>query len=208
MIGIIDYNMGNLGSVQNACAFLGLPHRIVRAPAELDDCRAAILPGVGAFRDCMQHLDDHGFAEAVPRWIEEGKPFLGICLGLQVLFEDSEENPGCAGLGILPGRVRRFSPDLGLKVPQIGWNSILQKGREIPLFDDIEDGSFCYFVHSYYVDCADADALAGETEYGIRYTSAVWRDNLAAVQFHPEKSQRVGLTMLRNFSRHFKITEG
>ena len=201
MIGIVDYGMGNLGSVSNACAFLGLPARIVASPGELDDCQALVLPGVGAFGDCMQHLAEHGFVEKVRAWIAAGRPYLGICLGLQVLFESSEENPGVPGLGVVPGRVRKFKLPPELKVPQIGWNAVRQQQPDCPLFAGVADGAYFYFVHSFYAEPADPAAAAGLTEYGVTYTSALWRGNVAAVQFHPEKSQAAGLRMLGNFGR-------
>ena len=199
MIGIIDYGMGNLGSVSNACRFLGLESQVVTAPDAFERCDGVILPGVGAFGDCMQHLEAHGFVDAVKTWIGAGKPFLGICLGLQALFEESEESPGIPGFGLLGGRVRRFNPAAEVKVPQIGWNSVVQQQPACPLFRDVPDETYFYFVHSYYVDPTEREAVAGATDYAGAYTSVVWKDNVLAVQFHPEKSQRHGLTMLRNF---------
>lgn len=200
MIGIIDYGMGNLGSVTNACRFLELPATILTSAKELDGCRALILPGVGAFGDCLEHLRNHGWVDPVQDWIHHDRPFLGICLGLQALFEESEESPGVPGLGVFKGTVRRFPDDAHVKVPQIGWNRVRQTKKDEPLYRDIPDDSFFYFVHSYYVDATNPDVVAGTTEHGLRYTSAVSRGNLMAVQFHPEKSQRFGLQMLRNFS--------
>lgn len=201
MIGIIDYGMGNLGSVSNACAFLGLDACIVARPEEMRDCHAVILPGVGAFGDCMEHLQTHGFVEAVQSWIARGRPFLGICLGLQVLYEGSDESPGVEGLGILPGRALRFRVPPEFKVPQIGWNRVRQQRKSCPLFEGIPDESYFYFVHSYYAPVSGTEADAGVTGYGLDYVSAVWKDRMAAVQFHPEKSQKVGLQMLGNFGR-------
>ncbi|HMP96525.1 MAG TPA: imidazole glycerol phosphate synthase subunit HisH [Kiritimatiellia bacterium] len=198
-IGIIDYGMGNLGSVSNACRFLSLPARILTAPDELDACDALILPGVGAFGDCMRHLTEHGFTEPVRAWIAADRPFLGICLGLQVLFEAGEESPGVPGLGVFPGVVRRFQTPSSLKVPQIGWNRVRQCPSGRALFAGIPDGTHFYFVHSYYVDGADTSLIAGVTDYGITYTSAVACGRVMAVQFHPEKSQQAGLSLLRNF---------
>jgi len=212
-IGIIDYGMGNLGSVSNACKFLGLDAEIITAPGALDSCRAVILPGVGAFGDCMAHLVEHNFVVPIQNWIAGGKPFLGICLGLQVLFEGSEENPGVEGLGVFKGTVKRFEfnvdeasslgPAAGsrfhLKIPQIGWNAVTQKRPDCPMFTGIADATYFYFVHSFYVAPADEAIVAGETSYGLEYCSAVWKDNVFAAQFHPEKSQAVGLQMLKNF---------
>lgn len=200
-IGIIDYEMGNLGSVLNACRFLDLPAEIIDRPAQMEDCSAIVLPGVGAFGDCMEHLQKHGFVEPVRKWIEKDKPFLGICLGFQVLFESSEESPGVPGMGVFPGVVRKFNPENNLKVPQMGWNRVWQKQDNCPFFDNVEDGSFFYFVHSFYVDTSATGLVAGVTEYGIAYTSAVARGNAMAVQFHPEKSQEGGLEILKNFGR-------
>ena len=199
MIGIVDYGMGNLGSVANACRFLDLRAEVIAEPSELSACRAVILPGVGAFGDCMEHLNQRGFSPALKAWIAADRPFLGICVGLQALFESSEESPGVAGLGVLKGTVRRFKIDPSLKVPQMGWNRVRQARSDEPMFAGVPDASFFYFVHSYYAAPADPAVVAGTTEYGIDYCSAVRSGSLFAVQFHPEKSQAVGLQMLRNF---------
>ena len=217
-IGIIDYGMGNLGSVSNACKFLGLDAEIISAPAQMDSCRFIILPGVGAFGDCMAHLTSHGFVSPIQKWISSGNPFMGICLGLQMLFQTSEENPGVEGLGIFKGSVRRFCgadtpvcppneqtrASAPLKIPQIGWNAVNQKKPDCPMFAGVDDGAYFYFVHSFYVAPEDSSIVAGETDYGRKYCSAVWKDNVFAVQFHPEKSQAAGLQMLKNFGgQHF-----
>ncbi len=198
-IGIIDYGMGNLGSVSNACKFLGLDAGIVSAPRQMDSCRTIILPGVGAFGDCMAHLTEHGFVAPIQKWISCGKPFMGICLGLQALFQTSEETPDVAGLGIFKGSVRRFQIASELKVPQIGWNAVNQKKPDCPMFTGVDDGAYFYFVHSFYVVPEDQSIVVGETGYGRNYCSAVRKDNVFAVQFHPEKSQAAGLQMLKNF---------
>ncbi len=220
-IGIIDYGMGNLGSVSNACKFLGLAAEIVSSPRQIDSCHSVILPGVGAFGDCMAHLTDHGFVAPIQQWIASGKPFMGICLGLQVLFQTSEETPGVDGLGIFKGCVKRFSfreadllvcptgeqagkPAPQLKVPQIGWNAVNQKRTNCPMFTGIDDSAYFYFVHSFYVAPEDPSIVAGETNYGLNYCSAVLKDNVFAVQFHPEKSQAAGLQMLKNFGASTK----
>ncbi|MCF7847823.1 MAG: imidazole glycerol phosphate synthase subunit HisH [Kiritimatiellales bacterium] len=199
MIGIIDYGMGNLGSVSNACRFLELDAKIITRKDEMDDCRAVILPGVGAFGDCMSHLVEHDFVQSIEGWVQAGKPFMGICLGLQALFDSSEESPGVPGLGIFPGTVKRFDLPRELKVPQIGWNRINEVQSDCPMFAGIADGSFFYLVHSYYVCPEDPSLVAGKTEYGIDYCTCVWKDNVFATQFHPEKSQAAGLRMLKNF---------
>ena len=199
MIGVIDYGMGNLGSVANALSFLGAPARLLRGPEEMAACRALILPGVGAFGDCMANLRRHGYVEPVQAWIAADRPFLGICLGLQVLCESSEESPGVEGLGVVPSPVVKFVPAPEIKVPQIGWNRVRGvPGREDPLFRGIPDGSYFYFVHSYYLPGAEGWD-AGRTVHGVEYTSAVRRGRVAAVQFHPEKSQQAGLRLLQNF---------
>jgi imidazole glycerol-phosphate synthase subunit HisH len=207
-IGIIDYGMGNLGSVKNACDFIGMDAAIVQRPDQLAECRALILPGVGAFGDCMRHLTAHGFVEPIRDWIAADRPFMGICLGMQVLLEWGEESPDTPGLGVFPGTVRRFhagSP--ALKVPQIGWNRVSQRQPQHPCFHGIPDGGHFYFVHSYYVDTPDAPLVAGETQYGVRYTSCLARGRLFATQFHPEKSQQLGLRILTNFKNMAEAAE-
>lgn len=200
MIGIIDYGMGNLGSVSNAFRFLDLEAKIITSKDDMDSCRAILLPGVGAFGDCMNHLVEHDYVDAIRSWVESGKPMMGICLGLQALFESSEETPDVEGLGVFTGTSKRFDLPRALKVPQIGWNRIHERQAGCPMFNGIESGSFFYLVHSYYVCPENADIVAGTTDYGIQYCSCVWKDNVFATQFHPEKSQAVGLRMLRNFN--------
>lgn len=199
MIGILDYEAGNLGSVTNACRYLDIEAVVLDSAKGVEDCHALILPGVGAFGDCMSKLDAHGFAEAVPAWVAAGKPLLGICVGLQVLYEGSEESPGVSGLGLLPGCIKRFPGGPGLKVPQMGWNTVSQRLSSFPLFSGIENDTYFYFVHSYYAP-EPAGHVAGVTEYGVSYASAIWQNNMMATQFHPEKSHRDGLRMLRNFA--------
>ena len=200
MIGIVDYGMGNLGSVANALAFLGAPARILSGPAEMAGCGALILPGVGAFGDGMANLERAGYAGPLREWIAADRPLLGICLGLQMLCTGSAESPGTAGLGVIPAPIWKFALPPEWKVPQIGWNRVRRApGRdECPLLRGIPDGTYFYFVHSFYLPGA-AGWDAGRTDYGIEYTSLVWRGRTAAVQFHPEKSQQAGLRMLKNF---------
>src|SRR4030042_2346863 len=196
MIAIVDYGMGNLRSVEKGFLKVGVDARIVSNPKAVDNARAVVLPGVGAFRDCMKNLKEKSLIESVLRSIQKGKPYLGICLGLQVLFTESEEFCKYKGLDILKGKVMRFR--LTLKVPHMGWNKV-KILRRPPLFEDIQDQAFFYFVHSFYVVPDDNDIVATTTEYGISFASMVWKENIFATQFHPEKSQETGLKVLRNF---------
>lgn len=202
MIGILDYGMGNLGSVRNACAVLDVPARLLTDPADLESVDSLLVPGQGAFRDCMNHLEERGWVEPLQSWIREDRPFFGICMGLQLLFEASEESPGQPGLGIFPGTVRKF-PDYDLKVPQMGWNRCAWSSGNRFFPEDL-DGRHFYFVHSYYVPLTDADWVAGTTGYGVEYVSAVSRGRCHAVQFHPEKSQRDGLALLKSITTTFE----
>lgn len=202
MIGILDYGMGNLGSVRNACAVLDLPARILETPGEMEGMDGLLMPGQGAFRDCMAHLRDQGWVDPVKAWIAADRPFFGICMGLQVLFEDSEESPGVPGLGVLPGTVRRFPDASDLKVPEMGWNRA-RWTRPGGVFAPELDGRHFYFVHSYYVPRTEADWVAGVTSYGFEYVSAVSFGNCHAVQFHPEKSQKDGLALVKAFAESF-----
>jgi glutamine amidotransferase len=200
VIALIDYGAGNLHSVEKALRFLGAEVRRVTRPEELKDALSAILPGVGAFDDCIHALRKQELLEAAREFIGTGRPFLGICVGYQALFEKSEEFNSCAaGLGLFQGKVVRFSGQNGLKVPQIGWNQIEVIQENCPLFRDIPSGSYVYFVHSFYPEPADPSIIAARTEYGESFASAIWRDNVYATQFHPEKSQKVGLQLLQNF---------
>jgi len=205
MIAIVDYGMGNLRSVHKAVERAGYTARVTADPQEVLDASKIILPGVGAFRDCMRNLEEFNLLQPVIRSIEAGKPFLGICLGLQLLFDQSDEFGTHHGMGVLPGRVTRFpegiqDPDTGhpYPIPHMGWNTIEIK-KETPLFAGIESGSFFYFVHSYYALPHDPTDIAATTPYGIEFACAVQRANIHAVQFHPEKSQEKGLQLLRNF---------
>ena len=198
MIAIIDYDAGNIKSVEKALQSLGQDVIITRDKDILLSADKVILPGVGAFGDAMQRLNEYGLVSVIQKIVEKKTPFLGICLGLQLLFDSSEEAPGVKGLGILPGKIVRFPSDCGLKIPQIGWNSLSQpnKGR---LFKDIDDGEFVYFVHSYYLKADNMSDVVATTEYGVTVHASVERDNIFACQFHPEKSSDVGLKILKNF---------
>ena len=203
MITVIDYGMGNLRSVQKAFERVGFAAKVTDDPREVEKAQRLVLPGVGAFRDCMANLREGGFIEPILRHVESGRPFLGICLGLQLLFSESEEFGRHRGLGIVPGKVVRFPEGMRengeeLKVPHMGWNRIAIR-TPAPIFRGIEDGAFVYFVHSYYVVPDDLSLVATETEYGISFCSAIWKDNVMATQFHPEKSQATGLKILENF---------
>lgn len=200
MIAVIDYGAGNLRSVQKALLHVGARVKLVTRPEEISECRALVLPGVGAFDDCVHALQRQELLEAARDFIRSGRPFLGICVGYQVLFEGSEEfESRAAGLGIFSGRVVRFPNQPGLKVPQIGWNQLAVKRPDCPLMHAVPDHAFVYFVHSYYPEPADPAIVATETSYGCRFASSVWKDNVFATQFHPEKSQKVGLQLLSNF---------
>lgn len=209
MIAIIDYGMGNLRSVQNAFETVGHRAVVTRETRIISDASHVVLPGVGAFGDCMANLSRYDLLASIHDAIQSGKPFLGICLGLQVLFTESDEFGTHRGLNIIPGRVRRFtfegaqsgSPHRRgseLKIPHMGWNEIEIVGQT-PVFDGIKTGVHCYFVHSYYVEPEDSRLISSVTEYGVRFASSVWKDNVFACQFHPEKSQSIGLQLLKNF---------
>ncbi|MCX7919746.1 MAG: imidazole glycerol phosphate synthase subunit HisH [bacterium] len=198
MIAIIDYGMGNLQSVQKAFLKLGFSAEIISDANKLNNVSHIVLPGVGAFKDAMYGLNQTGFIEPLMQSIQTGKPLLGICLGLQLLFTESSEGGRYQGLNLIPGRVDRF-PD-SVKVPQIGWNQIKQTKPNNPLLQGVPDNAYVYFVHSYYVIPEDNTVIATTTEYGIAFTSMIWKDNIFATQFHPEKSQKIGLQILANFA--------
>lgn len=205
MIGIIDYKAGNLTSVERALRSLDEPCIVTGDPAVLDRAERIIFPGVGAAGEAMANLRQAGLDKCLKRWVDEGKPTLGICLGTQVIFDFSEEDDNTACLGIVPGSVRQFPEELAqggrrLKIPHMGWNEVAFR-RSHPVFRDIKEGAEFYFVHSYYPAPADENLVLGWADYGIRFCAAIARDNLVAVQFHPEKSGRPGLTILKNFSR-------
>ena len=205
MIAIVDYGMGNLRSVQKGFEKVGYPATVTADPQVILDADKIVLPGVGAFRDCMRNLEQGGFIEPILRVIDQGRPFLGICLGLQLLFTEGEEFGLHKGLGVIPGRVVRFPDGMTeggekLPVPHMGWNqlSFLQRPS---VFDGIEEGTNVYFVHSYYVKPVDPAVIATTTNYGIEFCSSIRKDNIVATQFHPEKSQETGLRILRNFAQ-------
>ena len=198
MIAIIDYDAGNIMSVKKAMEFLGEECVISRDPEILLSADKVILPGVGAFGDAMEKLNRYGLVEIIRKIVDKGTPFLGICLGLQLIFDSSEESEGVQGLGLLPGKIVKFSQSDELKVPQIGWNS-LKFPKESRLFKGIEEDSYVYFVHSYYLDAQNKDDVAATSDYGIVYDAAVEHNNIFACQFHPEKSSAVGLAILKNF---------
>jgi glutamine amidotransferase len=202
MIAIVDYGMGNLRSVEKGFLKVGVDAEVVSDSKAIDNAEAVVLPGVGAFRDCIRNLADAGLTEAIIRNIEKGKPFLGICLGLQMLFSESEEFGTCRGLDVLKGKVVRF-PESELKVPHMGWNNV-KILRQPPVLDGIPDNSFFYFVHSFYVAPEDKEVVATTTDYGLEFTSMVWKDNIFATQFHPEKSQELGLKILKGFGDFVK----
>jgi len=197
-VAIIDYGVGNLRSVEKAFAANGFHAQVTADEAKLLAADRLVLPGVGAFAACMQALSERGFDQLVRERVNKGTPLLGVCVGMQMLFEESEEFGSTKGLGFLRGRVRRFNGNL--VVPQVGWNQISQRSRH-PLFAGIANQEFFYFVHSYYVEADDPEAVVGETEYGATYASVVASGNICGVQFHPEKSQAAGLRLLANFAQ-------
>ncbi len=200
MIALLDYGSGNLRSVHKALMAAGAQVRLAKSPAEIGDARGLVLPGVGAFDDCINAMQRQELLEASRSFIQAGRPFLGICVGYQALFERSEEFNSCAaGMGVFKGSVVRFPEGRGLKIPEIGWNQVKLTRPDCPLYRDIPDGSHFYFVHSFFPKPADDRIVATRTEYGEVFASSIWKDNVFATQFHPEKSQKVGLQLLRNF---------
>ncbi len=204
MITIIDYGMGNLRSVEKGFEKVGYQVEITSDKEKILEADGVVLPGVGAFKDAMANLQACNLVGVISEVIEEGVPFLGICLGLQLLFTESEEFGVTAGLDIIKGRVKKFPEKKGLKIPQIGWNQ-LQLKQETEFYQGLDDEEFQYFVHSYYVDPDDDSVIATTTEYGIEFVSSIIKDNIYAVQFHPEKSSKKGLDILKNFG---EIVEG
>jgi len=206
MIAIIDYGMGNIHSVNKALQLYGAETIVTNDPGEISKSEKIVLPGVGAFDDAMHELTGRGLVSAIKKEIKSGKPLLGICLGMQLLFEESQEAKKAKGLSILKGTVRKFKETNGLKVPHMGWNQLkksqshkVTKSHECPLLKNVPDGSYVYFCHSYYPRPLDKSTVAAVTDYGIDFTSVVWKDNVYGVQFHPEKSQKIGLKIIENF---------
>ena len=200
MIALLDYGAGNLRSVEKALRFVGGDVRLVQSPDGMKNASAVVLPGVGAFDDCVNAMQRQELLEATREFVGTGRPFLGICIGYQALFERSEEfDSSATGLGLFAGKVVRFPDGQKLKIPQIGWNQIEIVQPECPVFSGVENGSHVYFVHSFYPQPEDNSIAATRTTYGVDFISAVWRENVFATQFHPEKSQKVGLKILENF---------
>ncbi len=201
MIAIVDYGMGNLRSVEKGFKKVGVNAKVTSSPKDVENARAVVLPGVGAFKDCIRNLTDLSLTDAIAKAIQKGKPYLGICLGLQVLFSESEEFGRCKGLDIFRGKVVRFQ--IREKVPHMGWNNVKLIKRP-PILSAVPDEAFFYFVHSYYVVPDDKDVIAATTDYGVSFTSMIWKDNVFATQFHPEKSQDLGLKVLAGFGEFVK----
>ena len=198
MIAIIDYDAGNLKSVVKALNYLGEDPVVTRDENILLQADKVILPGVGAFGDAMEKLDKYNLIPVIKKIVNNNTPFLGICLGLQLLFDESEEAPGVNGLGILKGKIKQFPKDAGLKVPQIGWNS-LELSNDGRLFKGIKNGAYVYFVHSYYLEADDLNIVTASSDYAAHIHASVEKNNVFACQFHPEKSSEVGLSILKNF---------
>lgn len=199
MIAIVDYGMGNLRSVQKAFQKVGADVVITSSAHDIDNAKGIVLPGVGAFRDCIDNLKKFGIIDVIKQSIKKGKPFLGICLGLQSLFEESEEFGSSQGLGVFSGKVVRFK-ETKLKIPHMGWNQV-RFIKKPEYLKNIPDNSFFYFVHSYHVVPTSGDITAGITDYGYEFVSMIYKDNVIATQFHPEKSQTIGLEFIRGFYR-------
>lgn len=207
MITIIDYGMGNLRSVEKGFLKIGADVKVTSDPKVISNSKGIVLPGVGAFKDCMSSLQRLELLNLIKTEIAKGKPYLGICLGLQILFSESEEFGFCEGMDIFKGKVQKFefekndpSSNNKLKIPHMGWNTV-KFIKKPPICEDIPDNSYFYFVHSYYVLTQDEEIIAGRTNYGIDFTSMVWKDNVYATQFHPEKSQQIGIRLLEGFRR-------
>jgi imidazole glycerol-phosphate synthase subunit HisH len=201
-LGVLDYGAGNLRSVLNAFAAIGHEARLVTTPEQFDDIDILVFPGQGAFGDSVRILKETGLWEPLRAWLRAEKPYLGICLGYQLLFESSEECPGVEGLSVAPGRVRKFDSAHGLKIPHMGWNQVAWAADKPVWWQDIPDPAHFYFVHSYYPEVADASLALCSTDYGVPFMAGIAKANLVAVQFHPEKSQEIGLKLLKNSIEH------
>ncbi|WP_411845116.1 imidazole glycerol phosphate synthase subunit HisH [Roseibacillus persicicus] len=198
-LGVINYGGGNLRSLVRALEFLGVQPRNVSKPEDFEGLTHLAFPGQGSFGDSMRNMEERGLVEPLKEWLEADKPFFGICIGYQLLFEGSEESPETPGLGILKGKVERFPADMGLKVPHMGWNTAQPTDPADPIWKDLEPDPYFYFVHSFYPHPLDSDVIASTTDYGFPFASSVRKGNLFATQFHPEKSQHTGLQLLKNF---------
>ena len=199
-VGIIDYGSGNLRSVANALRSLGEDPRIIASPDEVGDTTHLLLPGQGAFGDCMERLEERSLAPFLKEWISKDQPYFGICVGYQILFDTSEEAPDASGLGIIPGTVRRFSEEPGLKIPHMGWNSASSSRGDTRVWRGLGEDPFFYYIHSYFPKPLDSSSVVAETTHGTQcFAGAIERGNLFACQFHPEKSQEAGLRLIRNF---------
>ncbi len=199
MTGIIDYGAGNLKSLCNTLEAIGADQKLIRQPDDLDGIKTIIFPGVGAFGDCARHLENQELINPLREWIQQDRPFLGICIGFQMLFEGSDESPGCSGLGVLPGQVVRFPDIPGMKVPHMGWNQVHLKDEDDHAWDGLGKSPYFYFVHSYFPQPVNESIIASTTPYGNSFVSSVRRGQLLATQFHPEKSQSAGFRLIRNF---------
>jgi len=199
-VALIDYGAGNLRSVANALRALGVEPEVVASAADLDGATHLVLPGVGSFGDCMAQLEQRGLANLIREWVSAGRPYLGICLGYQILFDASDESPGVLGLGLFRGRVRRFTESLGLKIPHMGWNSAILARADLKNWQGLGEAPYFYFVHSYFPEPEDESIIASRTGYGAdEFASAIEAGAVLACQFHPEKSQDAGLRLIRNF---------
>lgn len=199
-LGVIDYGAGNLRSVYNTFSSLNVEPVMITSPDQLEGVTHLVLPGVGSFGDCARKLREQDLENPIKKWIAEDRPFLGICVGYQVLFEDGEEEPGVPGLNIFKGRVIKFkTEETGLKVPHMGWNNVRIQNPDDPIWKGIGEDPYFYFVHSYYPEVEDSSLIAGVCRYGVEFASAIRRGNLLATQFHPEKSQKLGAMLLSNF---------
>ncbi|MGJ8677630.1 MAG: imidazole glycerol phosphate synthase subunit HisH [Akkermansiaceae bacterium] len=197
-VGIVDYGRGNIRSVENAFLAIGADVRLITTPEEMKDITHLVVPGQGEFGDCAANLKKQGMFGPIQQWAAEDKPYLGICVGYQLIFESGEESPDAEGLGLIKGSVKRF-PDVGLKIPHMGWNSLTLKDQSHPIWNKLPEDPFFYFVHSYYPEPAEAEHVAASCDYALPFAAAVTRGKLIATQFHPEKSQHNGLQLLRNF---------